>query len=634
MDPKELESAGEAIRAGRVEEARRILATHLQRNPRSSHGWYLMSFTLTDPAQQIECLERAVRLSPAHAPAAKRLGELRSQKPPQVATPVSRPAGPAVAARPPAPPTATGAMVSPPRSAEREPAPVRREQGPPAKESAEAPASSARPRRRLLPALLVLLGVLLIGVPAAFAAVSFFRGQSNRAALDATSRAQFTELPTDASGSFVLPPSWTPTTTATITLTPTVTATRTPTASPTPVPPNPTVGAEMDVIQTQVSDIRGLEIQADVSRFVISKSAVRPILESVFLSGGGSEEQVNDEALSLSALGLIKPTYDLYTSALNGLTDAIGGFYIPTQKVIFVIGSRFAGVERFIYSHEYGHALVDQHYDLGRLGVYPTCEGDEQRCQAITALVEGDATLLMNQWFQQYATPQDYQDILNYRPPKFTLPEQFPPPFIVQNGDFPYVQGLDFVDYLYRRGSWTRVNGAYGDLPESTEQILHPEKYVAGESPIVVEAQPLETTLGSSWRRVASSSLGEWMTYLLLGYGADVDSQIDDRTAQVAAAGWGGDRYVVYNDAAADSTVLAAHWIWDATRDAGEFASAMSDYQEKRFLGGQVDRNDGDCWEVNHQASCLFRNGRETLWLLAPDQATLDLVLSLYPLFH
>ena len=190
------------------------------------------------------------------------------------------------------------------------------------------------------------------------------------------------------------------------------------------------------------------------------------------------------------------------------------------------------------------------------------------------------------------------------------------------------------MDYLYRRGSWTRVNSAYADLPESTEQILHPEKYVAGESPIAVEAQALETVLGSTWRQVASSSLGEWMTYLLLGYGADVDSQIDDRIAQVASAGWGGDRYVVYHDAAADSAVLAAHWIWDTTRDAGEFASAMSDYQEKRFLGGQVDRNDGDCWEVNHQASCLFRNGRETLWLLAPDQATLDLVLSLYPLFH
>lgn len=299
-----------------------------------------------------------------------------------------------------------------------------------------------------------------------------------------------------------------------------------------------------------------------------------------------------------------------------------------------MIGGRFAGIERFIYSHEYGHALVDQHYHLDLLGVYPTCEGDEQRCQAITALVEGDATLVMTQWWQQYATPQDYTDIFNYRPPQFTLPEQFPPPYIVRNSEFPYVQGADFVDYLYRRGSWTRVNGAYEDLPVSTEQILHPEKYVAGEAPDVVVAQSLESVLGPTWRRLDSSSLGEWMTYLLLGYGADVDSQLADRTALVAAAGWGGDRYIVYHDVAEDSTVLAAHWVWDSSRDAGEFAAAMSDYQEKRFLGGRVNRNDGDCWEVNHQASCLFRNGTQTLWLLAPDQTTLDLVLSLYPLFH
>lgn len=427
-----------------------------------------------------------------------------------------------------------------------------------------------------------------------------------------------------------LPPTWTISPTPSISPTPTPKPTRTPTPTPTYAPPNATARAQMNDIQQQVSDLRGLPIRAEVPQYVISTTNVRRKLESLFFSYG-SLTQLEDEARVLNALGLIKPTYDLFTNTLNSLTDNLGGFYVPWTKELFVIGSKFSGVEHFIYSHEYDHALVDQNFQVAEMGVYPVCLGDAQGCKAIEALVEGDATLLMIQWWQQYATPQDYKDILNYKPPKQTLPEQFPPPYALLDSDFAYEQGLDFITYLYDRGNWAEVNRAYANLPQSTEQILHPAKYLAGEEPVFVSAPPLTDTLGAGWRLLTENVLGEWDTYLILGYGADVAAQLDDSTAEDAAAGWGGDRYQVYYNDATGETVMAVHWVWDAKGDATEFRPAMRRYQDERFRGAKIEnRTDGECWEVNNQVSCIFSNAQETLWLLAPNQTLLNNLLAQY----
>jgi hypothetical protein len=164
---------------------------------------------------------------------------------------------------------------------------------------------------------------------------------------------------------------------------------------------------------------------------------------------------------------------------------------------------------------------------------------------------------------------------------------------------------------------------------------MHPEKYLAGEAPIEVSAPPLTDTLGGDWQQIDNNSLGEWMTYMILGYGADVAAQLDEATAAKAAAGWGGDHYQIFFSSPVTETVLAAQWVWDTTADVKEFHTAMQTYLDQRFRGAKVkDRTDGDCWEANNQATCLFVNKQATLWLLAPDQTILNAVLAQYTDFH
>jgi hypothetical protein len=647
-----LKQAAGHLKAGRNGEARALLAGFLQQRPDSDVGWLLMSFAVADRRRQIECVQRALSINPGSAQARQRMAHL---SPP--VSPPAAPAGTETPSRPVSPfssapqaesgglkPTGlkqqrlpTGWQSHPKVRPAADQAPSRGIKKAPAQAAAARPSAGRQPASGLMRLAIVLAAaVALIAVPAGlYGGYTLLRGyQQQQAQVQGTARALAAIALETAGGGKSLPATWTPTITPTQTVTPSPSPTPTITSTPTPVAPDATTAALMDRIEQEVSDIRGLAILTSVPRYVISRTAVRPILEASFLASGGSREALADESRSLAALGLVKPTYDLYTNALNGLTDALGGFYFPRSHELFVIGTRFGGIEHWIFSHEFDHALTDQHFHFANMGVYPVCTLDAQHCQAIRALVEGDATLAMSQWLQQYAGPKDYQDIYNYRPPKQTLPEQFPPPYVYPDSEFPYSQGLDFVTYLYDRGRWSEVNKAYADPPQSTEQILHPEKYLAGEAPLAVAALPLDAALGSGWRQLTSDVMGEWTTFLLLAYGSDLEAELPDNVARPAAAGWGGDRYQIYYNDETGQTTVAAHWIWDTSGDQLAFRQAMLTYQDARFKGAKVmTRSDGNCWEVNEQASCIFATGRETLWLLAPNQSLVNAMLSQAPQF-
>lgn len=601
--PAELQRAADLLRSGEKRAARELLVEFLRANPQSAPGWYLLSFTVADREKQKECLQRALRLNPDMARAKERLQSLNAD---------SEESGLV--------PRGVRRRITGERQRRLASHPYR------GVTRSQSLGLNLSTRAKLGIGIGAVLFVLA-GVVGAFVFIRVLTGRtaSQREAA-ATAAAATLSARQTAGAAIALPPTWTPTATPPPSSTPTLTATPSLTPTPSPVAPDPTTAAEMETIQSEVSDLRGLPLGGSPSSYVITSSKVRPILEASFRAGGGTEAQVEDLSRVLVALGLIKPTYDLYTNVLNGLTDSLGGFYLPWSKQIFVIGSRFSGVERWVYSHEYAHALVDHHHHIETLGVYPICERSQDECSAVEAVVEGDATLLISQWLEHYATPQDIQDIISYDPPDRTLPDQFPPPYALPDGSFPYTEGLEFVEFMYARGNWARVDRIYEDLPDSTEQILHPQKYLQQEAPIQVQLVDLSAALGEGWRLVEQNTLGEWTTFLLLAYGADIPSQIEIPVAERAAAGWGGDRFAVYFHDGTQQTSLAARWYWDTSTDAVEFARALRSAQDARFRGHDIELGRGDCWDTGEQVSCVLSADRETLWLLAPSQ---DLMSSL-----
>ena len=628
--PQTLQRAAAYLQAGKPQLARPLLIEVVRQQPKSEEAWWLLSQAVTEQQQKIDCLQRVLRINPGNVEAQKRLrlllSPLEERAAPMVVPPVTPSPEPPAAAVPPAtPPPARSVTAAPPPRSDMD---VMRAAA--VKRTTMQRQTKARFKKaQWITMGVVGLGVVAVLVIAAVLLLSPGAALPDRAAVPvaavvatATPASTVTPQPTPTEQKF--PATWTPTPT------PASTSTRTPTPYPTL---NSTLQANMDKIEEQVADLRGLSLGDEVPRVLIRREAVEQTLRQLLIEQGYAEK-LADQERSLSALGLIKPTYDLFKYAMNGLADNIGGFYIPWLKQLFVIGTRFGGVERFVFAHEFDHALTDQHFNIEAFGVYPDCSGDEQHCAAISALVEGDATLLMQQWWRQYAGPQDYQDILRYRPPSQTLPEDYPPPYVSRDLEFPYLEGLKFVEFLHKRGNWAEVNRAYENLPASTEQILHPEKYIAGELPISLTAPPLTDTLGADWRLIDDNVLGEWTTYLILTAGADLAAQIPDDDAFKASQGWGGDHYQVYYNDVLSQTVLAAEWVWDTPRDANEFSAALIDHLTERFRGGKIDRAGGNCWEANQQTSCVFQQNDRILWLLAPEAGILETLLTQYPEFQ
>jgi hypothetical protein len=624
--PETLHQAGQYIQSGDFKSAQTLLANFLRENPHSDQAWYLLSLSMENEDRQIECLKRAVSLNPSNTQAQYRLAQLIHPRPAPAAPFILDGEDEEASTQNVKEQYLTSHTTKQPAHQAWEPLdsedPLQQQSPARAKNNPRSPAGANRTSRQsdhkqTIPTWLVWmtigLSVLTILVCSVSAIVLFRnRGEADRLAVEATKN----YFPT-------LPPTWTPTPQPPPTATPQPTATRIPTTTPTLAAPPPTALAQMDRIQKQVADLRGLKIQAEVPRYLISTQRAKEMLTSSLLSDEG-RSQLHDLARALSAFGLIKPTYDLSNYVINASVDALGGFYEPWSKNIFVLGTQFNGLERYVYAHEFDHALVDQHFLISEMGVYPQCLLDSEQCSAVRALIEGDATLLMNQWLRQYAGPADLHDLANYHPPAQALAEDFTPPAITQDLLFPYIQGEAFIEHLYQKGKWAAVNKAYAALPGTTEQILHPEKYDSREPAIPVGAASLEQQLGPEWQQIASDSFGEWNTYLLLAYGADLEAQLTPEIAEEAAAGWGGDHYQVFLQSKTNQTALALNWVWDSPQDADEFIRAMRDHLDARFRGNKLDHDQGECWQANDQTTCLYQAGSAALWVLAPDTATID----------
>jgi hypothetical protein len=133
---------------------------------------------------------------------------------------------------------------------------------------------------------------------------------------------------------------------------------------------------------------------------------------------------------------------------------------------------------------------------------------------------------------------------------------------------FPYVGGLGLVAEARRLHPWSKVDEMYKRPPVSTEQVLHPAKYFANELPAPVRPAPLPSLKG--WKPVYTNVLGELLFSVLFR-----QHGVDARAAGEAAAGWGGDRYVVYappGDAGSGTSdlVLVDLSTWDSEAEAVE----------------------------------------------------------------
>jgi hypothetical protein len=340
-----------------------------------------------------------------------------------------------------------------------------------------------------------------------------------------------------------------------------------------------------DEILQVVSKIRQLEIKQPVKRGAKSREEIKA---SVIrdLDDSNTPAEFEATAKTLKKLGLLPKEFKLRDYMISLLTEQVAGFYDPKTEFFYLASWIPLAEQKTVIAHELTHALQDQHFNLKRFEKWP--KGDSDAETAAHALAEGEATIVMYQYdFGEKGIPFDVTKLPSLT--ELLLAEgtdqddkKFPilshAPTVLKEGlQFPYFYGAGFVQAVLKKGGWARLNEAYATLPASTEQVMHPEKFLAGEAPVKLELADLSATLGRDWKRIDTDVNGEFGFQILLS------EFIDKQKAKLAAAGWGGDRYATYEERATGDLVVAQFTTWDSDKDAEEFFMAYANRTEKRY---------------------------------------------------
>jgi hypothetical protein len=294
-------------------------------------------------------------------------------------------------------------------------------------------------------------------------------------------------------------------------------------------------------------------------------------------------------ATAHAAWGFLPRGYDLQAAHLRLFDGGVAAFYDARDKVIIVPAGADAARLPEVLVHEMAHGLQDQHLPLDDL-VRPDRNDDDQSW-AHAAVIEGEAECLrvrLGRWGRPVApelleqTGRDNRTRLETLAAGANAALAGSPLVLRENLIFPYDEGTRFVAEAWRRQGPTAMDAVYKDLPASTEQIIHPERYFeTRDDPTPIGPLQLRRALGDGWQRVSQNVLGEFRVRTLLrGVMARAE-------ADAAAAGWDGLRYAVYRGPNGE-LCLAFRSVWDSETDAREFAAALVHLREKRAIGPEL----------------------------------------------
>lgn len=330
-----------------------------------------------------------------------------------------------------------------------------------------------------------------------------------------------------------------------------------------------------------VSAARSLAVTGKVDVAVLSRNDVRQFAEKSMYEHHSREEIALFTRIEAS-LGVIPVGADGEQILLDMLELGVMGIYEPKNKSM-LIGTHVSEAQLdMVVGHEIAHGLQDMHFDLLRL--QKPIRGDSDAETARTFLVEGDAQAAYLAWVSgAQGLAAISPDVLRVQGDQtLSLASALEHPVLIRSLQLPYTDGAATVAELVRAKGWAAVDALYRELPTTSEQMLHLDKLLAREpaTPVAAAPEALAAALPEH-ALVWQDTLGEASILCML---ADVESAF---TSRAAAAGWGGDRLLVFDrKAKPDAAPLVLGLVaWDSEGDAVEFEAPFRAYLEQKMPG-------------------------------------------------
>ena len=361
------------------------------------------------------------------------------------------------------------------------------------------------------------------------------------------------------------------------------------------------VAAPLAGLMTELEMRRDLEFKYFTPWHVKDKSQLRAFIQQQIEKDYTPQKAMEEEAL-LKVLGLVPLDFDVRAFIEELLTDAVAGAYDPATDQFFLVDTEtgqgfrermhvkasravLGNMNPVIIIHELDHALGGQHFPLRSTFAELMADTTLDQQMAVMALVEGDATFVMidhqNKRKAESAgsgTMIAGSDLLIDMVVNFPVPIpgarklNEAPLFFQKSLLFPYYGGAEFVSTLrHYTADWRQVNAAYSSLPRSTEEILHPFRYLyIQQEPAYPDFTKLPTKFGD-WQKVDDNTGGEFLVRIVL-------EQYGVEDYQEAAEGWNGDRIRVFRHQ--QTGALGFYWVirWDHPTEAKEFYSSLGSH--------------------------------------------------------
>jgi hypothetical protein len=204
------------------------------------------------------------------------------------------------------------------------------------------------------------------------------------------------------------------------------------------------------------------------------------------------------------------------------MTEQAAAFYDYRKKTLFLLEGTTTDTpeeQQTVLTHELAHALADQHFNLNK---YLHKSKNDDSSIARMAVMEGQATWLMYELQaekigQSLTTTPAIVDMMSRSADRKS--DQYPvlnstPLYMRASLLFPYMQGLKFQNAVQLKLGKDGFTEVFKRPPANSQEILHPEKYLANAPVETISAPTVISDL--KFKDLNGGTLGEFDHSVLL----------------------------------------------------------------------------------------------------------------------
>jgi len=367
-----------------------------------------------------------------------------------------------------------------------------------------------------------------------------------------------------------------------------------------------------DEVLAEMSKLLSLPVRELLKRSVRTREEIR---EYVIRSMREDEDAAKRYAdvRTLEALGLLPKGYPLEQKLIALLTEQIAGVYDPRGREFFIAAWTEAAEQRVIMAHEMTHALQDQHFHIEQWS--KAVKDNDDAGFARDALLEGSAMIAMIDYLLR-DSGASFRDLGDFDPALLLgdvegSQELKDVPLVLKDQLlFPYLAGAAFsAKALEAAGGWPGLARLFERPPASTQQILHPELYLRGVQPEIVQLPALGGIVPRGWKKLDENVMGEF------GLNQVFKQFLGKERADQLAPAWSGDRYAIFEQAPDGRTLLVIRVRLAGEAEAARFFGGYSELLDKKHTNraSVVKQSNSFSFETSGGGVFIRCSGRDCL---------------------